>query len=148
MLITSISGTHANNTLLDVPFGTRTTAQAAACTRAAAGAAAVGMGGHRWMLQMGSNRRATCKEQSHSCYTLVWFSSLALLGFPVGFSSRASLHLLAQEGLWMSGHCHDPRDPKALLHGGRKEIFSAQSSTSLCFDQVSPWVAQKQQGLG
>lgn len=44
MLITSISGTHANNTLLDVPFGTRTAAQAAACTRVAAGAAAVGTG--------------------------------------------------------------------------------------------------------
>lgn len=72
---------------------------------------------------------------------LVFFAGFA--GFPVGFSSRASLHPPAQEGSWMSEHYHDPRDPKALPHGGRKEIFSAQSSTSLCHEQVFPWVAQK-----
>lgn len=74
MLITSISRTHANNALLDVPFGTRTAAQAAACTHVAAGAAAVGMGGLQCVLQTGRNQRVMSKGQGRDHQVLLWVS--------------------------------------------------------------------------
>lgn len=69
MLITSISGTHTNNTPLDVPSGTRTAARAAACAGAAAGAAAVGTGGQSWMLLRGTTKGQQAKRRAgtNSC---------------------------------------------------------------------------------
>lgn len=138
MLITSISRTHANNALLDVPFGTWTAAQAAACTHVAAGAAAVGMGGLQCGLQTGRNQRVMSKGQGRDHQVLLWVSLQVFLWvfhrIVEQFELEETFKIISSNSLAMEYACtySSIRCSKTLPDGISKDGAPTNSLGNLC----------------